>query len=157
MRLVIQRVKWAAVQCSDLQMAEIGQGLLILAGFGGQDDQDLPDSAAWNKIVLKIPDLRIFPDNQGRSNLSLHDIQGQILLVSQFTLFADCRKGRRPSFTRAADPEVAHSLYDRLYAQLQQLVPHRVQQGIFGADMDLTFCNWGPVTIILDSADFQQT
>ncbi len=154
MRLVLQRVKQARVETEQKKLAEIDLGLLILAGFGANDHTQLPLSQAWSRTVDKIISLRIFPDHQGRSNLDLHQVQGKILLISQFTLFADCRKGRRPSFARAADPDTARNLYGQLYADLLKRLPARVEQGMFGAEMDLTYCNWGPLTIILDSDDF---
>lgn len=155
MRLLLQRVKWAGVEVRQEEVARIGPGLLILAGFSIQDQEDLPASRTWTKILDKIPGLRIFPDHDGKSNLNLEDIQGQVLLVSQFTLFADCRKGRRPSFTRAAPADLANQLQQRLYQDLACRLPSRVQQGVFGAEMEVAYCNWGPVSIILDSEDFQ--
>ncbi|MFP4391678.1 MAG: D-aminoacyl-tRNA deacylase [Desulfohalobiaceae bacterium] len=155
MRLLLQRVKWAKVQVRGKEVACIDPGLLILAGFAVQDQEGLSETQAWSKILNKIPGLRIFPDQQGRSNLDLEDIQGQILLIPQFTLFADCRKGRRPSFTRAAPAGLASQLQQKLYQDLASRLPDRVQQGIFGAEMDLSYCNWGPMSIILDSEDFQ--
>ncbi|MFP4213477.1 MAG: D-aminoacyl-tRNA deacylase [Desulfohalobiaceae bacterium] len=155
MRLLLQRVKWAKVEVGSQEKAQIGPGLLILAGFSALDQKDLPLSKAWSKILDKIPGLRIFPDQEGKSNLDLHDLQGQILLVSQFTLFADCSKGRRPSFIRAAPADLARQLQQSLFQDLANRVPSRVQQGVFGAEMDVSYCNWGPMSIILDSQDFQ--
>jgi D-tyrosyl-tRNA(Tyr) deacylase len=155
MRLLLQRVKWAKVEVRQEEVARIDSGLLLLSGFSLRDPQDLPATKAWSKMLDKIPGLRIFPDQDGKSNLNLEDIQGQVLLISQFTLFAECKKGRRPSFSQAAQPELASWLQQKLYQDLDQLLPNRVQQGIFGAEMDVSYCNWGPMSIMLDSEDFQ--
>lgn len=163
MRLLLQRVSRAAVDVDGGRVGEIGQGLLLLAGFGKADCPDLPDARVWTALCAKVLDLRIFPDEAGKLNLSLKDLvqTGQdagLLLVSQFTLYADTRKGRRPSFTDAAPPDVARALYDRLAVDLsgalEAIGPARFGQGVFGAEMRLDFVNWGPVTILLDSADF---
>jgi len=154
MRVVLQRVKRARVLVRGEERAAIETGVLLLAGFSGEVTSELPQSPEWGKLVGKIPGLRIFPDENGRSNLSLRDVGGEILVVPQFTLFADCRKGRRPSFVDSADPETAKGLFLELVRELERLCPGRVFQGIFGAEMDLEFCNWGPVTICLDRRDF---
>jgi D-tyrosyl-tRNA(Tyr) deacylase len=153
-RLLIQRVSRAAVDIDGSRVGEIGQGLLVLAGFGKNDAPDLPSSRPWRSLCDKLLDLRIFPDAAGKLNLSLRDTAGGILLVSQFTLYADTRRGRRPSFTGAAPPDLARSLYERLAADLAASAPGAFAQGVFGAEMLLDFVNWGPVTILLDSADF---
>ena len=154
MRLVLQRVEKALVCVAGRTVGEIGTGLLVLAGFGSGDGPSLPEGKAWPALCGKVLDLRIFPDDQDKLNLSLRDIKGDLLLVSQFTLYADCRKGRRPSFTDAAPPELARALYDRFVADMRALAPGRCEQGVFGEIMELDFVNWGPVTILLDSKDF---
>lgn len=163
MRLLLQRVSRAAVDVDGERVGEIGQGLLLLAGFGKADGPALPETRVWTALCAKVLELRIFPDEAGKLNLSLKDLvqSGQdagLLLVSQFTLYADTRRGRRPSFTDAAPPDVARALYDRLAVDLsgalEAIGPARFGQGVFGAEMRLDFVNWGPVTILLDSADF---
>ena len=153
MRLVIQRVKNASVTVNEKTVAAIGNGLLVLVGLGQGDD--LPENRKRIDATLaKMPQLRIFPDTAGHMNLSLVDHGGEILLVSQFTLYADCKKGRRPSFHPACPPDAAESLYAEVCAKVEELLPGKVQSGIFAADMDVALTNWGPVTIILDSIDF---
>ena len=154
MRLLVQRVLRGRVDVEGRTMGEISQGLLVLAGFGQADTLDLPGSRLWPILCAKLLELRIFPDEAGRLNLSLRDTGGGLLLVSQFTLYADTRRGRRPSFSGAATPEVARALYDRLAADLAAAAPGAFAQGVFGAEMLLDFVNWGPVTILLDSADY---
>ncbi len=154
MRLLLQRVKWAGVTAPGREKAEIGPGLLVLCGFGGGDGPDLPETRIWTALVDKTLDLRIFPDAAGRMNLSLRDAGGEILLVPQFTLYASCRKGRRPSFASAAPPDAAEALFDRLCADVAARLPGRTRCGFFGADMEVELCNRGPVTVLLDGADF---
>ncbi|WP_285908057.1 D-aminoacyl-tRNA deacylase [Pseudodesulfovibrio pelocollis] len=151
MRLIIQRVTEAAVQVDNATVGEIATGLVVLVGFGHADTLALPGSPVWRKLLDKLIGLRIFPDDQGRFNRSLADIEGGLLLVPQFTLYADCRKGRRPSFTDACAPEVATALFDRLVADARACAPGPVACGEFGADMRIRLTNWGPVTITLDS------
>lgn len=153
MRLLVQRVREARVRVDGVVTGEIGPGLLCLAGFGPQDGPDLPMAPRWSKMVEKMLDLRIFPDSEGKLNLSLRDTGGGLLLVSQFTLYADCKKGRRPSFHLAATPAVATALFDRLAADCAERLPGRTATGVFGADMDVELVNQGPVTILLDDAD----
>jgi len=153
-RLLIQRVTRARVESEGAALGEIGRGLLVLAGFGKNDGPDLPDSKVWSALLNKVLDLRVFPDEAGKLNLSLRDTAGDLLLVSQFTLYADCRRGRRPSFSDAAPPDTARALFQALARDLAPLVPGKLAAGSFGADMLLDFVNWGPVTILLDSADF---
>jgi D-aminoacyl-tRNA deacylase len=105
-------------------------------------------------MLAKVLDLRVFPDDASKCNLSLRDTRGGLLVVSQFTLYAETRRGRRPSFSNAAPPEVAHPLYDRLTSELSRACPGPFGQGIFGAEMLLDFVNWGPVTLLLDSSDY---
>lgn len=154
MRLHLQRVSSARVEVNESTVGEIGTGILILAGFSSQDGPDLPGSALWNKMLTKVLDLRIFPDADEKLNLSLRDYGGELLVVSQFTLYADCKKGRRPSFHLAAGGDEALGLYNRLMKDFEALLPGRVQGGAFGEMMDVSLVNWGPVTILLDSAEF---
>jgi D-tyrosyl-tRNA(Tyr) deacylase len=164
MRLLVQRVSRARVEVEGLAgreaVGEIGPGLLVLAGFGKADSLALPDTRLWTALCGKLFDLRIFPDAAGKLNLSLRDTaqskqEGGLLLVSQFTLYADTRRGRRPSFTEAAAPDVARALYERLAVDLAAAAPGAFAQGVFGAEMFLDFVNWGPVTILLDSAEYE--
>jgi len=154
MRLVAQRVSRASVDVGGERVASIGTGFLVLAGFGPEDGPDAPLSPWWRTMTGKLAGLRVFPDAGGKMNLSVRDAGGEVLVVSQFTLHADCRKGLRPSFSRAAPAELANDLYQRLAADLDQLLPGRVRTGVFGADMAVELVNSGPVTIILDSGDF---
>jgi len=151
MRIVLQRVKQASVSVQAEVVGAIEQGLLLYVGFGRDDSHALPEQPQWTKMIAKIPELRIFSDQNGKSNLSLQELRGEVLAISQFTLYADCRKGRRPSFTGAAEPGVAEALYARFLKDLEHHVPGRVQSGIFGAEMDITSINWGPVTFQLDT------
>ncbi len=154
MKLLLQRVKEAAVRVDGARVAAIGPGLLVFVGFGPQDDLDLPKSKIWPGLLKKLVELRIFPDSAGKLNRGVMehgDAGGEILLVSQFTLYADCRKGRRPSFHLAAEPGLAQELFQRLADDLQTLYPGKVQTGVFGADMDVSLVNWGPVTILLEA------
>lgn len=147
MRAVIQRVLQAAVQAGDETVGSIAQGLLVLLGV--RHDDTLEDV---RYMASKLVNLRIFEDAQGKMNRDVRDCQGAILAVSQFTLYADCRKGRRPSFTQAAPPTLARNLYDAFVAEVAQLgVP--VAQGCFGAHMTVSLVNDGPVTIILESPE----
>ncbi|MDK2803184.1 MAG: D-aminoacyl-tRNA deacylase [Peptostreptococcaceae bacterium] len=151
MRAVVQRVKKASVKIlntsdGDYINGEIDKGLLIFLGITHEDnDKDL------DYIADKISGLRIFEDEQGKMNLSINDIKGEILLISQFTLYGDCRKGRRPGFTDAARPEIAIPLYEKMIDTLK-LKGIKVEVGIFGADMLVDIQNDGPVTILLDSS-----
>jgi len=159
MRLLLQRVSRAEVTVDGICVGAIGQGLLVLAGFGRADTLELPGSRVWASMVTKLFDLRIFPDHADKLNLSLRETGGGLLLASQFTLYADTRRGRRPSFTDAAPPDTARALYERLTADLSVALssagPGSFAQGVFGASMLLDVVNWGPVTILLDSADFE--
>ncbi|MDQ7798357.1 MAG: D-aminoacyl-tRNA deacylase [Candidatus Edwardsbacteria bacterium] len=147
MRLVIQRVSSASVTVENNLTGKIGQGLVILAGFSHLDD-----GTVIARLAEKAVNLRVFEDDAGKMNLSLQDVRGGILLVSQFTLYADCRKGRRPSFTDAAAPEKAQSLYQRLIDAFKSS-GIEVQAGVFGARMLVSINNDGPVTVIIDSRD----
>ncbi len=145
MKAVIQRVSRAQVRVEGKTVGEIGAGLLVLLGVGGGDTRKDADF-----LLDKIIHLRIFEDPAGKMNLSLLDQNGELMVISQFTLYADCRRGRRPSFTDAAPPEVARELYGYFVSQAKTLVS-KTAEGVFQALMELDFVNWGPVTIILDS------
>lgn len=144
MKVVIQRVKEAQVTIDDELVGDISQGLLLLVGVGPDDEQEDLDYA-----VRKITNMRIFSDDMGKMNLSVQDIKGSILSVSQFTLFAETKKGNRPAFTGAAKPDKAEKMYLDFNEALSQFVP--VETGVFGADMQVSLVNDGPVTIILDT------
>lgn len=144
MKAVIQRVKNADVKVDGKITGEIKQGLLILLGVGPEDNEKIAD-----EMVQKICKLRIFTDENDKMNLSIKDIDGEILVVSQFTLYADCQKGNRPSFVNAAPPEKAEQLYEYFKEQCKKEVKN-VECGIFGADMKVSLLNDGPVTIILE-------
>lgn len=146
MRLVIQRVRHVSVVIDNVEKSHIGQGLLVLVGI---EDADSESDADW--LAQKITKLRIFDDANGVMNLSVNDIGGEILVVSQFTLFAMTAKGNRPSYIRASRPEHAIPLYEYFVAAIQRLIPSEVQTGVFGADMKVTLLNDGPVTILMDS------
>jgi D-tyrosyl-tRNA(Tyr) deacylase len=145
MRAVVQRVKSAAVYVDDRCTGKIGTGLLVFVGVGkGDGEKDL------SFFSSKLPDLRVFEDAAGKFNLSLKDVGGEMLVVSQFTLYADCSKGRRPSFIDAEDPAVAKNLYEQLILKLRnQGIP--VETGEFQAKMEVHLVNDGPVTLLLDS------
>jgi D-tyrosyl-tRNA(Tyr) deacylase len=143
MRVVLQRVQHGQVSVDGKVIAEIGAGLMILLGIGPNDTEQQARS-----LVEKIANLRIFEDPQGKMNLSVRDVSGQAIVVSQFTLYADTRKGRRPSFTDAAPPEIARSLVDR-FAELLTAQGVPTQTGKFGAHMLVEIANDGPVTCIL--------
>lgn len=147
MRAVLQRVREASVTVDGSVTGQIGEGLLVLAGIGEEDNEQ-----TLQKIAGKIVNLRIFEDDAGKMNLSLLETGGAILAVSQFTLYADCRKGRRPNFMNAAPPDKASQLFDRFVEILRSLGP-RVETGVFQAMMEVRLNNWGPVTIILNSED----
>lgn len=146
MRAVIQRVKSGRVSVEGRTVGQIGQGLVILLGAGPGDGQ-----AEADRLADKIANLRIFADDQGKTNLSLLAVGGEALVVSQFTLYADCRKGRRPSFVHAAPPEVAEPLVDHFARRLREKGVPRVEMGEFGAVMLVEIANDGPFTIWLDT------
>lgn len=152
MRMILQRVRWARVLVEGKIVGEIGTGLMVLAGFSSTDD-DLPGKKTWKLMQDKLLGLRIFSDGQGKLNLSLEDIQGKILLVPQFTLYADCRKGRRPGFSDSAPFDQARDLFQAFARELKNRWTG-VELGRFGAEMEVELNNSGPVTIILDSNDF---
>jgi D-tyrosyl-tRNA(Tyr) deacylase len=146
MRVVVQRVSRAAVRVDGDVVGEIRNGAVVLLGIGTDDDEALTD-----RMADKLAGLRYFPDAEGRTNLTLADAGGSFLVISQFTLYADLRRGRRPGFTDAALPDVAAPLVDRFVARLQEL-GHDVATGRFGAVMDVELVNDGPFTLVLDSA-----
>ena len=145
MRFVIQRVNHANVKIDGEVVGNIGHGLLILFGAGQDDTEEM-----LPKYVDKICKMRIFEDENGKTNLSLADVGGELLIVSQFTLYADCRKGNRPSFVHACEPDLANELYEKFVALCRERVA-KVETGEFGADMKVSLTNDGPVTIILES------
>lgn len=147
MKFVIQRVKEAAVEVENQNIGSIHNGFLVLIGISNDDTKEIAD-----KMIKKMTGLRIFEDDEGKTNLSLADVGGQLLLVSQFTLYANCRKGNRPSFMNAGTPDMAKALYAYIIDECKKTVPV-VASGIFGADMKVSLINDGPFTIILDSAE----
>ena len=146
MKFVIQRVTEANVKVDGEIIGEIGKGFMVLIGVGEDDTREIAD-----KMVKKMTGLRIFEDENGKTNLSLADVGGQMLLISQFTLYADCRKGNRPSFIEAGAPDKANEMYEYIIEECKKVVPV-VERGQFGADMKVSLVNDGPFTIILDSA-----
>lgn len=146
MRAVIQRVSKASVTIEQTTCGAIEKGLLILLGI---EQADTDEDIKW--LSAKIANLRIFNDENGLINLALKDVDGEILLISQFTLFASTKKGNRPSFLQSAKPEIAIPLYEKMITQLEADSGKKIQTGKFGADMQVTLCNEGPVTIIIDS------
>lgn len=144
MKLVVQRVLQAEVQVNGQSIGKINRGLLVFVGVGKEDTKEIAD-----KYLKKLLGLRIFEDENGKTNLSLKDVDGEVLLVSQFTLYANCKKGNRPSFIEAGDPSEAEALYEYMIAEAKKTVPV-VQHGSFGADMKVSLINDGPFTVILD-------
>lgn len=144
MKLVIQRVSNAKVKVDNKIVGKIKKGFLVLLGVGKGDTKEQADF-----LVEKLCNLRVFEDNNNKMNLSIKDIDGELLVVSQFTLYADCKKGNRPSFINAASPDIANELYEYFMEKCKKYV-RNVQKGIFGADMKVSLLNDGPVTIILE-------
>ena len=151
MRAVVQRVTHASVTIDGVVRGQIGDGYLILLGVGKQDSEQQA-----NKLWDKLSGLRIFNDEQGKTNLSLMDVKGEVLVVSQFTLYANCRRGRRPSFIEAGDPLEANRLYEYFCCLVERDLGH-VEHGEFGADMKVELLNDGPFTIVLDTDDLEKT
>lgn len=147
MRLVVQRVREASVTVDSEVIGQIGKGFLVLVGISDTDTEALAD-----KMLAKLLGLRIFEDANGKTNENLAQVAGELLLVSQFTLYADCRKGNRPSFTKAGAPDHANRLYEYMIAKARETVPV-VQTGAFGADMKVALINDGPFTVVLDSQE----
>ena len=150
MRALIQRVKQASVVVDGVQVGGCGYGLLVFLGVSDTDTR-----AEADRLWSKISRLRIFPDEEGKTNLSIADVDGEMCIVSQFTLYASCRKGNRPSFTDAAAPEMADELY-RYFCELAQSEIAHVGRGVFGAMMDVELVNDGPFTIWLDTEDLDK-
>lgn len=146
MKVVIQRVSHASCTVDGEIIGQIQDGLLLLVGFNREDD-----ASVLPKMIRKIVNMRIFGDEEGKLNRSVLDIKGGVLSISQFTLYASCKKGNRPSFIEAAPAEQARMLYDQFNALLEQEVP--VQKGVFQADMKIDLLNDGPITIVLDSRE----
>lgn len=148
MRIVLQRCSRAEVRIDGTVAGAIGRGFMMLVGVTDGDTR-----AEADLLAKKVANMRVFEDAEGKMNLSLHEVDGAVLSISQFTLYADCRKGNRPSFIRAARPETAEPLYDYLNEVLRTQYGLRVETGRFGADMKVDFINDGPVTILLDSSE----
>ena len=148
MKIIIQRVTQANVSIDGEVCGSIGKGYLVLLGVGQEDSTDDAD-----RLIKKMLNLRIFEDSDGKTNLSIQDVQGELLVVSQFTLYADCRKGNRPSFTLAAKPELANELYEYFVGKCKESIPNirKVETGQFGADMQVSLINDGPFTVMLES------
>ena len=147
MKFVIQRVTKAQIDVNGATIGKIGKGFLVLIGVSREDNRAIAD-----KLVKKLIGLRIFEDAEGKTNLSLADVEGSLLLVSQFTLYADCKKGNRPSFIHAGAPDEAEALYEYIIERCRENVPV-VETGSFGAEMKISLVNDGPFTIILDDRD----
>ena len=145
MKFVIQRVLEASVRVEDKTVGQINKGFLVFIGVGQNDTKKIAD-----KMMKKMIGLRIFEDENGKTNLSLADVGGELLLISQFTLYANCKKGNRPSFTDSGSPQMAEELYEYIILECKKTVPV-VEQGSFGADMKVSLINDGPFTIVLDS------
>jgi len=146
MKLVIQRVTEASVKVEGSVIGSIKKGYMVLLGACEADTFEVTD-----KMMRKMVNLRIFADEQGKTNLSLADVEGEILLVSQFTLYADCKKGNRPSFVKAGNPAHANEIYEYVIKSLRDIYGIKVETGSFGADMEVSLINDGPFTIVLDS------
>lgn len=145
MKFVIQRVLESEVTVNGISLGKIGKGFTVLIGISGSDTKEIAD-----KMIKKLIGLRIFEDDEGKTNLSLSSVNGELLLVSQFTLYADCKKGNRPSFIRAGSPDMAEELYEYIIEKCKEQVDI-VKHGEFGADMKVSIVNDGPFTIVLDS------
>lgn len=145
MKFVIQRVQQASVLVDETCIGKIGKGFLVLIGVGKEDTKDIAD-----QLIKKMIQLRIFEDENGKTNLALKDVDGSLLLVSQFTLYANCKKGNRPSFVDAAPPDLANDLYEYIISECKKQIPY-VETGEFGADMKVSLVNDGPFTVILEN------
>ncbi|MCI9081173.1 MAG: D-tyrosyl-tRNA(Tyr) deacylase [Lachnospiraceae bacterium] len=147
MRFLIQRVSHASVEVQGGMIGKIQKGFLVFVGVANGDTKEIAD-----KMVRKLVGMRIFEDENGKTNLSLGDVSGELLLISQFTLYADCKKGNRPSFIKAGEPNFANMMYEYIISECQKQIPV-VETGSFGADMKISLLNDGPFTILLDSND----
>ena len=147
MKFVVQRVKNASCTVDNQVIGEIQKGFCVFIGVSNEDNTEIAD-----KMIKKLIGMRIFEDENGKTNLSLADVNGSLLLISQFTLYADCKKGNRPSFTNAGNPELANNLYEYVIEKCKEQVSN-VQTGSFGADMKISLLNDGPFTIVLDSKE----
>ena len=145
MRFVVQRVTHASVTVDSQVIGKIGTGFMVLIGVADTDTREIAD-----KMVKKLLGLRIFEDENGKTNLDIHTVEGELLLISQFTLYANCRHGNRPSFIEAGKPDMANEMYEYIIAKCKEQVPV-VEKGEFGADMKVELLNDGPFTILLDS------
>lgn len=145
MRFVVQRVTHASVTVDSQVIGKIGNGFMVLIGVADTDTREIAD-----KMVKKLLGLRIFEDQNGKTNLDIHTVEGELLLISQFTLYANCRHGNRPSFIEAGKPDMANEMYEYIIAKCKEQVPV-VEKGKFGADMKVELLNDGPFTILLDS------
>ena len=145
MKFVIQRVKTAKVDVDGQTVGKIDKGFMVLIGVCQTDNKEIAD-----KMVKKLLNMRIFEDENGKTNLGLADVDGKLLLISQFTLYADCKKGNRPSFINAGGPDMANALYEYIISECEKVFPG-VQKGVFGAHMEVSLVNDGPFTIVLDS------
>ena len=145
MRFVVQRVTHASVTVDGNVIGKIGNGFMVLIGVADTDTREIAD-----KMVKKLLGLRIFEDQNGKTNLDIHTVEGELLLISQFTLYANCRHGNRPSFIEAGKPDMANEMYEYIIAKCKEQVPV-VEKGEFGADMKVELLNDGPFTILLDS------
>lgn len=147
MKFVIQRVKHASVKVDGNVVGKIDKGYMVLIGISENDTKEIAD-----KMIKKMIGLRIFEDENGKTNISLKDVSGELLLISQFTLYADCKKGNRPSFINAGKPDMANEMYEYIIEQCKKEISV-VEKGIFGADMKVSLENDGPFTIVLDSKE----
>lgn len=147
MRFVIQRVNHATCTINNEVTGEIEHGFCVFIGISASDNKQISD-----KMIRKLIGMRIFADAEGKTNLALQDVNGSLLLISQFTLYADCKKGNRPSFINAGSPELAIPIYEYIIEECKKIIPN-VQTGVFGADMKIALENDGPFTIVLDSKD----
>lgn len=147
MKLVVQRVSEANVKVDGQTLGEIGKGYMVLIGIADSDTKEIAD-----KMIAKMLKLRIFDDENGKTNLSIDDVKGELLLISQFTLYADCKKGNRPSFFHAGAPDMASNMYDYMIQKCREL-GYRTECGSFGADMKVSLINDGPFTVLLDSEE----
>ncbi|MCQ2466481.1 MAG: D-aminoacyl-tRNA deacylase [Clostridia bacterium] len=147
MKFLIQRVTEASVKVDGETIGAINKGLLVFVGIGHEDNEAIAD-----KMIDKLTRLRIFDDENGKTNLAISDVSGEFLIISQFTLYADCRRGNRPSFTEAGAPDAANSLYEYIISKISSM-GFKTEHGSFGADMKVSLLNDGPFTIILDSKE----